>query len=53
MAHLRCIEREPEDSSPPKGFAEIEAELAGLLETGDDGAIRMIDAALAHAAAHN
>lgn len=53
MAHLRCIEREPEDSSPPKGFAEIEAELAGLLETGDDGAIRMVDAALAHAAAHN
>ncbi|HUW60001.1 MAG TPA: GspE/PulE family protein [Candidatus Bathyarchaeia archaeon] len=53
MVNLRCIEREPERSEPPKGFAEIEAELAGLVESGDDGAIKVVDAALGHAGAHN
>lgn len=53
MAHLRCIEREPADRRPPVGFSAIEAELAGLLEAGEDGAIHMLDAVLAHAAAHS
>lgn len=52
MPRLTCIEKNPEGPDPRLGFAEIQRKLAELIDAGDDGAVQMLDAALAQAAAY-